>query len=540
MPRERGIESRLTETSTGDLIRFMKLPAYIITSLNASFPRISGSRASVLITFGATRLNSTMSSSPTQYDVVIVGSGQSGTPLAGAFARAGRKVALIDRAYVGGCCVNVGCTPTKTMISSGRVAYLARRGADYGVHTSSLTIDMAKIRQRKRDIVARFSGGSEKRLLGAGVDILKGEAKFVGDKTLTVRMNSGGEERTVAGEVVILDVGERPARPDLPGLSKVDASLVLDSTSIMELGQVPKHLIVLGGGYIGLEFGQLFRRLGAEVTVVQRAARLAPREDEDISQSLLEILREDGIQVHLSTSAESISQGGDGTQPLKLRIKPESAASLDLSGSHILIATGRTPNTDSLNLDAVGVKTDKRGYLVVDDKLLTSAAGVYGLGDAHGGPAFTHISYDDFRILRANLLPDAVPSTTPKMHTTKDSVSRNLVPYVMYTDPQLAHIGLQERELKASGRKYKRATMPMSYVARALETDETRGLMKATVDAETGEILGFTCLGIEGGEIMAVVQTAMMGGVKWWDLEAAVWAHPSLAEALNNLWGYLE
>ena len=515
----------------------MKLPAFSITSLNASFPRLSGSRAAPFIAFGATRLNSTMSASPTKYDIVIVGSGQSGTPLAGAFARAGRKVALIDRAHVGGCCVNEGCTPTKTMISSGRVAYLARRGADYGVHTSSLTIDMAKIRQRKRDIVARFSGGSEKRLLGAGVDILKGTAKFVKDKTLTVRMNSGGEERTVTSELIVLDVGERPARPELPGLSGIDASHVLDSTSIMELGEVPKHLIVLGGGYIGLEFGQLFRRLGADVTVVQRAARLAPREDEDVSESLLEILREDGIQVHLSTSSESISQGSDG---LKLRVKPGSGASFNISGSHILLATGRTPNTDTLNLDAVGVKTDKRGYLVVDDKLLTSAAGVYGLGDAHGGPAFTHISYDDYRILRANLLPDAVPSTTPKMHTTKDSVSRNLVPYVMYTDPQLAHIGLHERDLVASGRKFKRAKMPMSYVARALETDETRGLMKATVDAETGELLGFTCLGIEGGEIMAVVQTAMMGGVKWWDLEAAVWAHPSLAEALNNLWGYLE
>ncbi len=261
--------------------------------------------------------NSAMSPPTTHYDVVIVGSGQSGTPLASAFARAGRKTAIIDRAHIGGCCVNEGCTPTKTMIASGRVAYLARRAADYGVHTSSgLTIDMTKIRQRKRDIVASFSGGSEKRLGSARVDILRGEAKFVDKKTLAVRMNDGRGDKTVSGEVIILNVGERPGRPDLPGLGTIEEARVLDSTSIMELGEVPAHLIVLGGGYIGLEFGQLLRRLGAAVT--GRTARSAdwPREKTDeVSKSLLDILQEDGIKVHLSSSAKSIRTGSNPKLP---------------------------------------------------------------------------------------------------------------------------------------------------------------------------------------------------------------------------------
>ena len=489
------------------------------------------------------RSHVTTMSSPTHYDAIIVGSGQCGTPLAKAFANAGRKTAIVERASIGGTCVNVGCTPTKTMIASGRVTYLARRGADYGVNSSAtgkVDINMAKIRQRKRDIVASFSGGGEARLKQAGVDILRGEARFTGPKKLSVRLNEGGGEREIAGDVVLLDVGERPTVPDLPGLDGVEKARVLDSTSIMELGEVPAHLVVLGGGYIGLEFGQLFRRLGAEVTVVQRAAQLVPREDKDIAENLLGILREDGVTVHLSSTARSISTGSEAALPLSLTIQSGDGGTVNVTGSHILLAVGRTPNTDSLNLSAAGVETTAKGHLVVDERLATSAEGVYGLGDAHGGPAFTHMAYDDFRIIRANLLPGTVPSTTPAMNTTKASPSRGLVPYVMYTDPQLGHVGLHERDLAKTGRRYKTARMPMGYVARALETDETRGMMKATVDAETGEILGFTCLGIEGGELMAVVQTAMMGRVKWFDLEAAVWAHPSIAESLNNLWGFWE
>lgn len=357
-------------------------------------------------------------------------------------------------------------------------------------------------------------------------------------------MVDGGEEREVSADLVFVNVGEGPSRPKIEGLEGVDPRRVLDSTSIMELDEVPRHLVVLGGGYIGLEFGQLFRRLGSQVTIVQRGKQLVPREDEDIAEAMLTILTEDGIIVHLSASPTSIKSNKlpngepNELEPITVNISRESGQTLDIQATHILLATGRTPQTANLNLDAVGIKTTPKGHIIVNDKLETGAPGIYALGDVHGGPAFTHISYDDYRIIRSNLLADHEPATRPPFHTSGASVSRNLTPYVVYTDPQLGHVGLHAADLKR--RKIKTAKMPMSYVARALETDETRGLMKATVDAETGEILGFTCLGIEGGEIMAVVQTAMMGGLKWWDLEAAVWAHPSLAESLNNLWGFLE
>ncbi|KAJ9165444.1 FAD/NAD(P)-binding domain-containing protein [Coniochaeta hoffmannii] len=475
------------------------------------------------------------------YDALILGSGQSGTPLANAFAAAGRRVALVDRAHVGGTCVNEGCTPTKTMIASGRVAYLARRGrGDYGVGGAEggVGVDMLKVRQRKRDIVDQFRGGSEGRLARAGVDVVNGEGSFVQGKerTLAVRMREGGDEREISADLVFVNVGEGPSRVEIPGLKRVDPGKVLNSTSIMELDDVPRHLVVLGGGYIGLEFGQLFRRLGSQVTIVQRGKQLLPREDGDIAEAMLGILRDDGITVHLSASPTSIKP--DDLDSFTLNIKRESAEALEVQGTHLLIATGRIPSTAKLNLDAVGIKTTPKGHIVVNNKFETGVPGIYALGDVHGGPAFTHISYDDFRIIRANLLPDQTPATTPPMPTSIVSKSRNLTPYVVYTDPQLGHVGLHARDLE--GRKTQTAKMPMSYVARALETDETRGMMKASVDAETGEILGFTCLGLEGGEIMAVVQTAMMGGLKWWDLEAAVWAHPSLAESLNNLWAFLE
>jgi pyruvate/2-oxoglutarate dehydrogenase complex dihydrolipoamide dehydrogenase (E3) component len=468
-----------------------------------------------------------------KYDAIVIGSGQAGTPLAGALAKAGHKTALIEREYIGGCCVNVGCTPTKTMVASGRVAYLARRGKDYGVHSpggedGKITVDMVKVRQRKRDIVTSFRGGNESRTAAAGVEVLMGEASFIGEKTLLVKL-SDGSEATVKADLIFINTGERPAVPKIPGIETVDAKRVLDSTSIQELDEIPEHLLVIGGGYVGLEFAQLFRRLGSEVTLIQRGKQLLPREDADIAECMLKILQEDGLMVHLNTSTTGVAH----SKTIDLTISSKDGTGQTISGTHLLMAAGRVPNSNMLNLKTVGISTNEKGYIITNEKLETTSPGIYALGDVKGPPAFTHISYDDFRIIRSNLIEKTASVST---------ITNRLVPYVVYTDPQLGHIGLHEAEARAAfpDRKIGVASMPMAYVARALETDESRGMMKAVVDKETGEILGFTCLGLEGGELMAVVQMAIMGNVKYQVLQDAVWAHPSLGESLNNLWGFLK
>ncbi|PWY83568.1 FAD-dependent pyridine nucleotide-disulfide oxidoreductase [Aspergillus heteromorphus CBS 117.55] len=456
-------------------------------------------------------------STTTKYGAIIIGSGQGGTPLARALAEAGYNTALIEREHIGGCCVNDGCTPTKTMIASGRVAHLSRLGPEYGVHMAGpsksvrrneVTIDMTKVRQRKRDI-----------------------ASFVGERTLNVVMGDGSQ-RVVSGETIVINTGCRPVVPPLKGLEKVDRPRILDSTSIMELGEVPEHLVVVGGGYIGVEFGQLFRRLGARVTIVHRGGQLLPREDKELADALLDIFREDHIAVHLETTPTGVSSGAKGSFDVSIRDKYGEAVLKD--ASHILFAAGRVPNTERLNAAVAGVKTDAKRYVVTNEFLETSAPGIYAIGDIRGPPAFTHISYDDFRVLRSALLPS--PQTASKL-----SVKDRLVAYVAYTDPQFAHVGLHEHEAreKFPDRTILTAQMPMTYVARALETAETRGAMKAVVDGDTGHILGFSCLGAEGGELMSVVQVAMIGNLHYQKLQDAVLAHPTFAESLNNLWGSL-
>ncbi|PWY75954.1 FAD-dependent pyridine nucleotide-disulfide oxidoreductase [Aspergillus eucalypticola CBS 122712] len=483
-------------------------------------------------------------SAPTQYDTIIIGSGQGGTPLARALALANHKTALIEREHIGGCCVNDGCTPTKTMIASGRVAYLARRGGEYGVYTpntsgsnegdngNKVVIDMKAIRQRKRDIVNSFRAGGEKRLRDAGVDVIIGEASFVDAKTMVIMDGSKGNERVVRGDRIVINTGCRPGKVLLGGLEKVPSEKVLDSTSIMELGEVPRHLVVVGGGYIGVEFGQLFRRLGAKVTVLQRGEQLLPREDRELADMLLEIFRNDGIEVRLETTPVRFENVSEGV--FDVAVETRQGREVVKEATHILFASGRVPNTERLNAAAAGVKTDKRGYVVTNEFLETSAPSIYAIGDVKGPPSLTHISYDDFRVLRSTLLE---PTSTCERLSIQD----RMVPYVAYTDPQFGHVGLHEQEARERfpGRKILTAQMPMSYVARALETDETRGAMKAVIDGETGQILGFSCLGVEGGEIMSVVQTAMMGNLPYKKLQDAVFAHPTFAESLNNLWGFL-
>ncbi len=452
------------------------------------------------------------------YDAVVIGSGQGGSPLAGTLAGAGRKTAIIEREHVGGTCINEGCTPTKTMVASARVAYLDRRSADYGVQNGPVNVDMVEVRQRKRNIVETFRGGSEQRLEDAeNLDLIRGEARFTGPKELEVRLD-GGETIQLTAENIFINVGARPGGVPVEGL---DAVPTLDSTTVMELDEVPEHLLVLGGGYVGLEFAQMFRRFGSEVTVVQRGPQLLSREDTDVAEAVAEILREDGVAVLLETEAQSVRQDESGGIQLTVN-GPDGEDTI--SGSHLLVAAGRPPNTDLLNLEAAGVETDKRGHVKVNERLETNVPGVYALGDVKGGPAFTHVSYNDYQVIEANLLNGG-----------DATIAGRLVPYTVFMDPQLGRVGLSEAEAREQGRDIRVASMPMGHVARALEMGESRGMMKAVVDGGTGEILGCAILGIEGGEIMAMIQIAMMGKLPYTALRDGVFAHPTLAESLNSL-----
>ena len=454
----------------------------------------------------------------TNYDAIVIGAGQGGGPLSTALARAGRRTAIIESDAVGGTCVNCGCTPTKTMVASARVAYLARRAAEYGVRTGAVDVDLGVVRQRKRDIVTSFRNGTQSRIESTkGVDLIFGEAHFTGKRQLEVALRDGGRQEMTA-EIVVINVGAMPAPPTFP----LDGVEPLDSTSVMELDQVPERLLVLGGSYVGLEFAQMFRRFGSQVTIIELGPKLMGREDPDVSDAAAEIMREDGLEVLLSTRAQS-ARGVDGG--LELLVEG-SDGQRTLFGTELLVAAGRVPNTAHLMPAAAGIETDRRGYIVVNDRLETNMPGVYAVGDVTGGPAFTHIAYDDFRILRANLLEGGNLSTTGRM-----------VPYTVFIDPQLGRVGMSEWEARQAGRRIRVARMPMSGVARALEVAEPRGFMKAVVDAETGQILGCAVLGLEGGELMSMMEIAMMGKLSYTVLKEAVFAHPLLAESLNNLFG---
>lgn len=467
--------------------------------------------------------NCNLMASTTHYDAIVIGAGQAGGPLSMALAKAGRKTAIVERIHVGGSCINEGCSPTKTMVASARVAYLARRSADYGVHTGPVSVDMAKVHQRKQRIVDTFRDSSQRSLEQTeGLDLIFAEASFSGPKTLELRLNSG-ETRQLSAGLIFINVGDRPAQLNVPG---IDSVTTLDSTSIMELETVPEHLIAIGGGYISLEFGQMFRRFGSRVTLIERGPHLLSREDADVADEVAKILREDGIEVLLETKLARVGQASRGVIEVTAQTKDGERT---LEGSHLLMASGRVPNSDWLNLDAAGIKVDKKGYIEVNERLETSVPGVYALGDVKGGPAFTHISYDDFRIVRANLLENG--------HA---SIRGRVVPYTIFIDPQLGRIGLSEHEAREQGYTIKVAKIPMSAVDRALEVDESRGFIKAVVDAGTRQILGAAVLGLEGGEIMAMLEIAMMGKLPYTALRDGTFAHPTLSESLNTLFSNID
>ncbi len=454
---------------------------------------------------------------PEGFDAIVLGTGQAGKPLALDLGAAGRRTAVVEREYVGGTCVNVGCTPTKTVVASARVAYLARRAADFGVRCGPVEVDLAQVRRRKQAIVDDFRTGGRRRLEQAeNVELIFGEGRFTAPKVVEVTLKTGGA-RALTADAIFINAGCRPARPAIDGLDRVEA---LDSTSIMELSALPEHLLVLGGGYVGLEFAQMFRRFGSTVTVVQHGKQLLTREDPDVAEEVRKVLQEDGIEVLLQTEATRVQAAAGG---VVLRVRgPDGDRTV--AGSHLLVAAGRAPNSDGLNLAAAGVRVDARGFILVNERLETNVAGVYALGDVKGGPAFTHISYDDYRIIRNNLLRGG--------HST---TKHRLVPYTVYIDPQLGRIGLTEQEARAQGRPTRVAKIPMSWVARALEMAEPRGFIKAVVDAETRQILGAAVLAVEGGEIMSMLEIAMMGRLPYTALEDGIFAHPALAEGLNTL-----
>jgi len=449
----------------------------------------------------------------TKYDAIVIGSGQGGNPLAHGLADLGWQVALIEQAQLGGTCINTGCTPTKTMVHSAQVAHYARNAARWGVRASGVSVDLPAIVARKNRVVESFRSGQQRKVDGRKtLRLYREHARFTAPRQIAV----GGE--TLEGERVFIDTGTRSSTPPIEGLDSVD---YLTNASLMELTALPEHLLVLGGGYIGLEFGQMFRRYGSRVTVVHRDNELLTREDPDVAGELKKALEAEGIEFALNARTTRVRKTGG---QVTLEIETPGRGACTITGSHLLVATGRVPNTEELGLDRAGVEKDQRGFIKVNGRLETSAPGVWALGDVKGGPAFTHISYNDYQILYANVVEG------------KDlSIDQRIVPYSVFTDPQLGRVGMTEKEARASGRKLKIGKIPMGWVARAIERDETAGMMKIVVDAADNHVLGAAILSTEGGELIQILSTLMLARLPYTLLKGAIYIHPTLAEGFFAL-----
>ncbi|OBH90367.1 FAD-containing oxidoreductase [Mycobacterium sp. E2989] len=444
------------------------------------------------------------------FDAVIVGAGQAGPPLAGRLTAAGQRVALVERKLIGGTCVNTGCIPTKTLVASAYAAHLARRGADYGVATGPVSVDMAKVKARKDEIMLGDRKGVEDWLAGMdGCTVFRGHARFADPHTLRV------DDTVLHADRIFLNVGGRAVVPDIPGLSDVE---FLTNVSILELDTLPTHLVILGGSYIALEFAQMYRRFGARVTVVERGSRLASREDEDVSATVRDILEGEGIDVVVGADDVRIAKTGNGFE-----LTP-SAGAAPITGSHLLVAVGRRPNTDGLGLEAAGVQTDARGYIVVDDQLKTNVDHIWAMGDCNGKGAFTHTSYNDFEIVAANLLDD-----DPR------KVSDRITTYALYIDPPLGRAGMTVDQVRASGRKALVGKRPMTRVGRAVEKGETQGFMKVVVDADTREILGAAILGVGGDEAVHEILDVMSAKAPYTTLARTMHIHPTVSELIPTM-----
>jgi pyruvate/2-oxoglutarate dehydrogenase complex dihydrolipoamide dehydrogenase (E3) component len=453
---------------------------------------------------------------PERFDILVLGSGKSGKLLAWHMAQSGRRTAVVERQWIGGSCPNVACLPSKNEIWSARVAHLARQGARFGVVTGIVTTDMRTVRQRKRDMVEREIAAHLHNYKTTGAELIMGNGRFVAPKMLEVHLNDGGT-RVLAGAQVFINVGSHAAIPAVPGLA---AARPLTHIQALELDDLPAHLIVLGAGYVGLELAQAYRRFGSRVTVIEPGAQPMGREDPDVAAEIQRILTDEGIQFLSEAEARNVhGRSGDG---VRVTVRTPSGEQ-EIEGSDILVAAGRIPNTQDIGLEKAGVALDTRGYVRVNDRLETTATDVWAMGDCAGSPQFTHVAGDDFRIVRDNLAGG------------KRSTRDRLVPYCMFTDPQLAHVGLSEGDAQRAGIPVRVAKLPMSAVLRTEATDETQGFMKAIVARDDDRIVGFTMIGAEAGEVMAAVQTAILAKLPYQALRDAILAHPTMAEGLGSL-----
>ena len=450
------------------------------------------------------------------YEMLILGSGQGGKLLAWHLARSGRQVAVVERQWVGGSCPAVACLPSKNEIWSARVAHLARHAARFGTSTGAVKIDMATVRQRKRDMIEREAAFHRQAYTTSGAELIMGSGRFVSPKTIEVQLNDGGK-RTLSGDRVVINVGTHPAIPAVAGLADARP---LTHIGALELDYAPAHLIVLGGGYIGLEMAQAFRRFGSRVTIVEYKSQLIGREDPDVAEEMERILVSEGIEIALG--AETIQVEGRSGEAVTVTVRT-AAGERRIEGTDVLVAAGRVPNTAGIGLELTGVEVDDRGYIRVNDRLQTTADGIWAIGEAAGSPHFTHASVDDFRIVRDNL-----------MGGQRSTLDR-LIPYTLFTDPPPAHVGLNEREAREKGIAVRAAMLPMSNVLRTEATDETTGFMKVIVSAADDRIVGFTMIGSEAGEVMAVAQTAMLAELPYPKLRDAVISHLTVAEGLGPL-----
>jgi pyruvate/2-oxoglutarate dehydrogenase complex dihydrolipoamide dehydrogenase (E3) component len=450
---------------------------------------------------------------PEKYEILVLGSGESGKWTAWTMADEGHRTAMVERKWLGGSCPNIACLPSKNMIYSARVASLARRGAEFGLEVDKLRINMAGVQHRKRDMVEAEHQFHAKRTKDAGIELIMGEGRFVAPKTLEIALNDGGIRRIV-GERVFLDLGSHSTMPNDPGLTAANPMTHIEA---LDLDRLPRHLIVIGGGYIGLELAQAVRRFGSDVTVVEQGAQLADREDPDVGTALLDLFRDEEIEVLLGTHISRV----EGVSGKEVRVYANNGpGERIIEGTHLLVSVGRTPNTKGIGLEQAGVELDERGYIKVNDRLETTASNVWAMGDCAGSPQFTHVAYDDFRVVRENLKGGN--------RTTKDRI----VPFCMFTDPELARVGRNETEARRDKIEYRIAKLPMANVLRTETIAEPRGFMKMLIGKDSDQIVGFTAFGIEASELMAAVQTAMVGRLPYTVLRDAIFAHPTMSEGL--------